>query len=171
MVIKMRLKPILTIFIIVIVVVCIIALLIYTNKDNLKKNLINSPYPTNFNTTINPTPITSISLNSSLTVPPNDDAINHINWSLYPNLQTGYVFLACVSEPNDVISYKFIEVQICTEIKNTEDRAIIDDQLSGVAREAKKIYGPDSSINIIGTKGGIARWFASILPFNDTVRF
>ena len=171
MVIAVKLKPILIIPGVIIVIILIITWFVYIDKENLKYDIINSPSNTSINETITPTPTKLIDNNGSLIVQSNDYAINHINWSLYPNLQTGYVFLACVSDPNEVISYKFIEVQICTEVKNTEDRKTIEEQLSGVAKEAKRIYGPESSINIIGTKGGIARWFASILPHNETVIF
>ncbi|MDI6898125.1 hypothetical protein [Methanocella conradii] len=136
-------------------------------------NIINNlSYNSSINSSITITPSLSIDRNnSSLTFPPNDFAINHINWSSYPNLTTGYVYTVYIAGPNDVIPYKFIEVQICTEVKDTENRTIIEEQLAGVAKEAKKIYGPPSSINIIGTKGGVAMWFASILPYEEKVYF
>lgn len=165
----MKLKPIVTVVGLFILLVIISLLVVaYHNGFIFDKNLNNSS-STSLNTTINPTILASVDPNSSLTYPPNDFAVNHINWSSYPNLQTGYVYLVCISEPTDVIPHKFIEVQICTEVKDTEDRIIIEEQLAGVAREAKKIYGPNGSINIIGTKGGVARWFASILPYDETV--
>jgi hypothetical protein len=151
-------------------IILVIIIIIVVGNSKYKVSLMNNS--SNMNLTIKPIPSVNIEPNNTtLTFPSNDYTINHINWYVYPNLNTGYIYTVYAAGPNDVLSYEFIEVQICTEIKNTEDRAIIEDQLAGVAREAKKIYGPDSSINIIGTKGGIARWFASILPFNDTVRF
>jgi hypothetical protein len=135
------------------------------------KNDINSNHQIEDNNTLNTTSIVPINSNSSFTFPPSDYTINKINWSKYKNLETGFVYTACVSEPTDVIPYKFIEVEIVTEIKGTENRTIINEQLAGIAKEAKIIYGPNSSIDIIGTKSGIARWFASILPHNDTVLF
>jgi hypothetical protein len=148
----------------------IIVIIIMAGNSKYKVNL--NENSSNINITIEPTPFVTIyPSTTALTYPPNDYSINHIEWSKYTNLDMGYVYTVYIAGPNDVISYKFIEVQICTEVKNTEDRKTIEEQLSGVAKEAKRIYGPESSINIIGTKGGIARWFASILPHNETVIF
>jgi hypothetical protein len=167
----MKQRPIVTI-IVLFILLSIVGILIiaYYNGYIFNKNLNNNS-PTIQNITITPTVLVSINPNNSLTYPPNDFAVNHINWSSYPNLQTGYVYLVCISEPTDVIPYKFIEVQICTEVKDTENRTIIEEQLGEVAKEARMIYGPSSSINIIGTKGGVARWFASILPYEEVVHF
>ncbi|WP_237705943.1 hypothetical protein [Methanocella conradii] len=165
----MKSKPIVIIIGLVILIIGFLFVInhnVYIFSNDLENNA-----SITVNTTISSTPLASVDPNSSLTFPPNDFAINHINWSSYPNLQTGYVYLVCIAEPNDVIPYKFIEVQICTEVKDTENRTIIEEQLAGVAREAKKIYGPPSSINIIGTKGGVAMWFASILPYEEKVHF
>ncbi|WP_174591162.1 hypothetical protein [Methanocella conradii] len=149
-------------------IICLL-LFIYINEYNYNFNN-NSSIDTNY-LIANTTHIVSMDPNNSLTFPPNDYAINHINWSSYPNLQTGYTYLVCIAEPTDVIPHKFIEVQICTEVKDTDDREIIEKQLAGVAIEAKRIYGPNSDINIIGTKGGVARWFASILPYEETIHY
>jgi hypothetical protein len=167
----MKLKPIVT-MVILFILLSIISIVVITYYDGsiFNKN-VNYSSPAILNTTINPTVLASIDPNNSLTYPSNDFVINHINWSSYPNLATGYIFKVYIANPNDIISYKFIEVQICTEITETENRTIIEEQLAGVAREAKTIYGPSSSINIIGTKGGVARWFASILPYEEVVHF
>lgn len=165
----MKLKPIL-IVIGLFIPLTIISLLIITNHNDFIFNRnLNNNSSTILNTTIYPIPLVTVEPNSSLTYPSNDFVINHINWSSYPNLATGYIYTVYIAGSNDIISHKFIEVQICTEVKDTEDRIIIEEQLAGVAREAKKIYGPNGSINIIGTKGGVARWFASILPYDETV--
>lgn len=166
MVLIMKLKSILAIvgfFIIVIISLFLLANYNVINYFNIHNSSINS--------TIDPTPSTIVTINpnNSFDYPPNDFVINHMNWSSYPNLTTGYVYTVYIAGPNEVIPYKFIEVQICTEITGTEDRSVIIEQLNGIAREAKMIYGPNSSINIIGTKGGIARWFASILPNEDQI--
>jgi hypothetical protein len=149
-------------------ILLIISLIILNHIGFINLNSTNDTR-TIINPTIIPTAVVSVDPYSSLIYPSNDIAINGINWSSYPNLQTGYVFLVCIAEPTNVIPHKFIEVQICTEVKDTENRTIIINQLNGVAKEAKQIYGPYSSINIIGTKGGVARWFASILPNDDKI--
>ncbi len=152
----MKVKLIITVIGLFILLAIISLLVVASNNGYIFNNNLNNSSSTNLNTTINPTPLITVDPNNSLKFPSNDFAINHINWSSYPDLRTGYVYLVCISEPTDVIPHKFIEVQICTEVKDTEDRAIIREQLAGVAREAKKIYGPGSSIDIIGTKGGVA---------------
>ncbi|AFC99409.1 hypothetical protein Mtc_0646 [Methanocella conradii HZ254] len=162
----MRLNLIVIISGLIIIIIC--TYIILNNNYKINNNLNNSSV--DLNLTTNLTQIDTIEPNNSFTIPPNDYVINHINWSSYPNLQTGYVYTACISEPTDVIPYKFLEVEIVTEVKNTENKTIIKEQLAGVAKEAKKIYGPGSSIDIIGTKDGIARWFASILPYEDKIR-
>lgn len=150
------------------VIILAITIIVITNYNFIYKVNSNNT-SVNVSTTINPTIFTSIDPNSSLNFPPNDYAINHINWSQYPNLSSGYVYTVYVAGPNDVISHKFIEVQICTEIKGTEDETIIYNQLNEAAKEARKLYGSNSDINIIGTKGGVARWFAEILPYEDKI--
>jgi len=154
----------------IIPIICLLFIINFNNISNILSNnssIIND----DINLNVNLTPTVSFIPNDSLTFPPNDFAINNINWSSYPNLQTGYVYTVYIAGPNNVIPYKFIEVQICTEVKDTENRTVIEEQLGGVAKEAKKIYGPSSSINIIGTKGGVARWFASILPYEETIHY
>lgn len=164
----MKLRHIFT-FIGIFILASILLLLGLYNYNFIYNGYSNNISSTNLTQTTNPITTISVGPNSSLTFPHNDYVISNINWSLYPNLSTGYIYTVYVAGPNDVIPYKFIEVQICTEVKDTENRTIIIEQLNGVAKEAKKIYGPDSSINIIGTKGGIARWFASILPNDDKI--
>jgi hypothetical protein len=152
---------------IIILLVCLIA------SNNTISNLVNKEQ---YNKMNNTTQVNNISVaNTSQSnidpyfIPSSEYVINHINWSSYPNLQTGYVLVAEKSGPTYAINYDFIEVQICTEIKNTDSETIILEQLSGVAREAKSIYGPASGVNIHGTKGGASFYCATILPFNDTV--
>ncbi|WP_174591911.1 hypothetical protein [Methanocella conradii] len=167
---KYKLNKIIIIGIIIGIIIQIISLLFIINFNNISNILSNnsSIIDDDVNLNVNSTPTVSFTPNDSLTFPSNDFAINNINWSSYPNLQTGYVYTVYIAGPNNVIPYKFIEVQICTEVKNTENRTIIEEQLAGVAREAKKIYGPPSSISIIGTKGGAAAWIVSLLPYEDT---
>lgn len=165
----MKLRSILPI-ICLIIIILIISMLAITSYSYFIFNHNSSNNSSTISiVTINPT--VTVDPNSSLAFPPNDIALNKINWSSYTNLKTGYVYLACIAEPTDVVHHKFIEVQICTEVVDTENEATIQEQLAGVAREAKIIYGPNSDINIIGTKGGIARWFASILPYDDKIHY
>lgn len=133
---------------------------IFNNDTNLSLSL--TPYPTS-----SVIPSLSIEPNNTLAIPPSDYVINNINWSSYPNLQSGYVYTVYIAEPTNVVPHKFIEVQILTEVKGTENRTIIREQLSGVALEARKIYGPNSDINIHGTKGGASTWIVSLLPYED----
>jgi hypothetical protein len=127
-----------------------------TNNSTIQLNVSNSNISQSNNT-------------NYLDIPTNDYIINHINWSNYPNLKTGYVLAAYKAGPNDVLNYEFIDVQICTEIKDTDSEIIINEQLTGVAHEARLLYGPASGINIHGTKNGAEYYCVSILPYNDTV--
>ncbi|WP_174591163.1 hypothetical protein [Methanocella conradii] len=133
------------------------------NKNIANNNLISNN--TSYNT-INP-----MFNNTSeiLLLPSNDYVINHINWTSYSNLEVGYVYKAYISDPTDVIPQKFIEVQILTEVKNTDNKTEILKQLDGVAREARAIYGPNSAINIYGTRGGVAYYFSSMLPYDEHI--
>jgi hypothetical protein len=151
--------------IIVLLVICIIIITDpignISYKNNSSGNISNE--------TISPIPSTFVNPNSTLVYPNSDYAINQINWSSYPNLQTGYVYAVYIAEPTNVISHKFIEVQILTEVKGTENRTLIREQLAGVAREARILYGQNSDINIHGTKGGASTWIVSLLPYDDTI--
>ena len=164
----MEIKYLLVALSVIIILLCVFILVI----DN---KFINQEQFNNVNSSTNQTQIIDNSNNSSTNVidpfyiQPSDYVINQINWSNYPNLQKGYVLAAYKAAPNDVLNYDFIEVQICTEIKNSENETLIKEQLSGVAKEAKLLYGPVSSITIAGTRGGAAEYFAEILPYNDTV--
>lgn len=147
--------------------------LIATNSTFISLVNIELANKTN-NTTIqnnnqSPTITTLPNKTDQFNIPSNDYIINHINWSKYPNLQTGYVLVAEKSGPTFALDYDFIEVQICTEIKDTDNETRIYEQLSGVAHEAKKLYGPASGVNIHGTIGGASYYSATILPYNDTV--
>jgi hypothetical protein len=163
----MRLK-IISAFVGLFILLIFIAAFIYTNHTghifNNEKNLSISITPNPISTVI---PSVSIEPNNTLEIPPNDFVINHINWSSYPNLQSGYVYTVYIAEPTNIVPHKFIEVQILTEVKGTENRTIIREQLSGIALEARKIYGPNSDINIHGTKGGASTWIVSLLPYED----
>ncbi|MCD1294776.1 hypothetical protein CUJ83_07160 [Methanocella sp. CWC-04] len=117
-------------------------------------------------------PVASPSSNNSsyaFCIPDNDYVINNIKWSSYPNLEKGYILVADVVGPNQVLNYKFIDVQLLTEVKNTDNEAEIYDQLCCVAREARKIYGPDGGINIYGTKGGVEHYHVEILPHDNII--
>jgi hypothetical protein len=154
-------------------IIAIILFGVYILNGNYTKTGMNNTNNDNVSTIISINPIPSpssviIDYNNTLNIPPNDYVINHINWSLYPNLETGYVYLAEIQGPNDYINHKFIVVQILTEIKDTNDNALIDEQLIGVAHEARNIYGPNSGIHIISTKDGVAHLSVSMLPYNDT---
>jgi hypothetical protein len=114
---------------------------------------------------------TIIDFNNSITIPPNDYVINNINWSSYPNLKTGYVYLAQVCEPNDIVPHKFIGVQILTEIKETKNTTIIKEQLGSVAKETRQLYGPNSAICILGTDNGVVAWTVTMRVYDDSVYY
>jgi hypothetical protein len=80
--------------------------------DSHKNNSINN---TQYNVSVNPSP--TLDINATLSIPSNDYIINHINWSLYPDIQAGYISKSYLSEPNDVTNHKFVYVQICIEVK------------------------------------------------------
>jgi hypothetical protein len=132
-----------------------------TNRQNYSINSINE------NITIIPIPNTNI--NSTWPIPSNDYVINHINWSLYPDIQTGYISQSDLSEPNEVINHKFAYAQICVEVKNIDNWNIVNSELSSVAREVRALYGPNSAIDIIGTVNGIIASHVYMLPYDDTV--
>jgi hypothetical protein len=162
----MKIIAIFTVIIITIILALGLILInvVYNSKNT--NTIVDISRPTTYPITSTPFPIT-IDYNSTLNIPPSDSVINNINWSSYPNLQTGYVYLAEVQGPNEYINHKFVVVQILTEIKGTEDKNIIIEQLSGIAREVRKTYGPNSGVHIISTKGGVAGLSVSMLPYSD----
>lgn len=118
----------------------------------------------NITVTINPS-----SINDTLLIPSNDYVINNINWSSYPHLQRGYVLTSYIAKANEIINHDFIEVQINTEVKSGNNETEIYNQLCGVAKEARNLYGPNSGINIYGTIGGVAYYHVEILPYDDKI--
>jgi|SRR5271157_720157 len=167
----MRIKIILAFLLIIILAVC--AYIIFNDITKKTSNLNDITTIQDNSTKIKPTqsPIVDFNgnLNGNLNIPQNDYVINHINWTDYPSLQTGYIYKVYVSEPTYVVPHKFIEVQIQTEVMNVDNKTEIYKEIDGVAREARNIYGPNSGINIIGTKGGIAYYFSSMLPYDDKI--
>jgi len=161
-------RKIILLFEIIIAIIIILAIVNNASTIKLIFNQNNSSNDTITNINITQNPQLTIQ-EDNLTIPSNDYVINKINWSYYPNLQTGYVYKAYISEPNDVINHKFIEVQIITEIKNEENKTDVLKQMASVAREARKIYGPNSGINIIGNNKGIFEYMVSMLPYDDQV--
>jgi len=156
----------------IVIVVLIVCLMATNNKiiniNNLlqSNNTSNSANKSNSSDNLN---INSTSVVDPFYIPPNNYVINNINWSKYPNLQKGYVLTAYNTGPNDVLNYDFVDVQICTEIKDTDNETLIEEQLSGVAKEAKIFYGSACGITIAGTRGGAEEYMVSIFPYNDTV--
>ena len=163
----MRLKLIISLIILIILI--IICSYIFIGQNNYIINYKNNSSSNTSNVIITPNPTSSTDQNNSLIYPPNDFVINHINWSSYPNLETGYIYTVYVAEPTNVVPHKFIEVQILTEVKGIDNITEIRRQLSGVAQEARKIYGYNSDINIHGTKDGASAWIVSMLPNDDTI--
>jgi hypothetical protein len=153
-----------------IIVLLISLFIILASFEYLHINPINKNNTLN-NTSISlsVTPIVDENNNTTLNIPPNDYVINNINWSSYPNLQRGYVSVSEISKPNAVVSHEFIEVQIHTEIINSDNETEIMMQLDSVAREARKIYGENSGINIYGDKDGIFYYSSSMIPYDDTI--
>ena len=112
-----------------------------------------------------------IDYNKSITVLPNDQIINNITWSLYPNLQTGYVNLVQVCEPNDKVPHKYIAIGITTEVKNSYNRTLVYEQLSCIAQEVRHICGPNTAICIFGTTHGILEWSVTMHVYDDKVYY
>jgi hypothetical protein len=170
----MRLNLLHVLIIIIIIIIIAIASFTYLKTDKLNINLpnfnkINSS--TNYIPSITPSP--TIDNNSSLRIPSNDYVINHINWSNYPYLQQGYVRDARISEPNDAdlkynITSKYIDVEIYIEIKN-DDQSEVVNEMKGVAREARSIYGLNSQIFIIANKNGVFYNNVNTYPYEDTI--
>ncbi len=152
--------------------ILIISVFIFTDNIIHNNQSINTSLNSNNSSnidSISPTLITNY--NNSLAIPPNDYVINSINWSLNPNLKTGYVYLAQVCEPNDIVPHKFIAVQILTEVKGTNDKTIIKEQLGNVAVEARRLYGPNSAICILGTDHGVVAWTVTMRVYDDKIYY
>jgi hypothetical protein len=138
--------------------------IISLNKSNTS---INTSY---INNTVNNTS-TAIDYNATLYIPPNDYVINHINWSNYPDLQQGYVHDAQIADPtgtdpNGNITHKYIDVGIYIEIKNDDPSKVLE-EIKGVARETRTIYGPNSCVMIFATKNGVLYNYINTLPYTD----
>jgi hypothetical protein len=153
----------------------IIAIGSYTMIKNYDLNSINlfNTNQTNNNRSNNtsiilPSPI--IDYNSSLTIPSNDYVINQINWSNYPNLERGYVQDVQILDTNGgTINHKFIDVSIYVEIKTEDNDSTILDQMKGVLKETRTIYGPNSRIFIFCNKNGVFDHAIDLLPYDDTI--
>lgn len=134
-----------------------------TNQTNTNDN-----HTSNNTTIILPSPI--IDYNNTLTMPSNDYVINHINWSYYPNLERGYIQDAQILDTNGgTINHKFIDVSIYVEIKNEDNESTILNQMKGVLKEARIIYGSNSRIFIFGNKNGVFDHSIDMLPYDDTI--
>jgi capsular polysaccharide biosynthesis protein len=101
---------------------------------------------------------------------PSDYVIDHINWSNYPDLKKGYIFCSEITYTKEV-GRKFINIEINTEvISNKYNYSIIRNELSGVALEAKTLYGPSASVDVFATNNGAAYMSSGcILPYNMTL--
>lgn len=133
------------------------------NKTNesFNNSLINS-------TTISITPL-PFDYNNTLTIPSNDYIINKINWSSNPNLEIGYIDLAQVMEPNEYVPHTFIAVGIKTQVVNTDNDTIIREQLSNVARDVRRICGPNTAIVIMGMDQGVLAWSVTMRVYDDNI--
>lgn len=162
----MRVKRLIVIIINIIIILLCGIFIEYNYKfiGNIDSTNINSTTSTvSIQLSISDSPIS----NTILVIPPDDYVINHINWSLYPNLEKGYIYMAQIIGPTDTIPHKFIEVQILTEVTDTSDLTLIRSELSGVAYEVRDIYGPNSDIHILGTKDGAATWDITLYPYEN----
>jgi uncharacterized protein YxeA len=150
-----------------IVIILLISIFIILASFGYIHNISINKNNTSVNTNISLTATPVVDENTTLYIPTNDYVINNINWPSYPNLQRGYVSVSEISGPNEVVPHQFIEVQIHTEIVNSNNETEILGQLDGVAREARKIYGENSGINIYGEKNGIFYYSSSMIPYDD----
>jgi hypothetical protein len=135
----------------------------------LNSNKTNSS--TNYTLTI--TPLPTIDNYYTLNIPSNDYVINHINWSDYPYIQQGYVREAKISDPNEAdlkynLTHKYIDVEIYIEITQDNQSEVVN-EMKGVAREARNIYGNNSEIFIIANKNGVFYNNVNTYPYEDTV--
>jgi hypothetical protein len=134
-------------------------------------NLINDKNETelNNNNSIIETP--SPIVDNSLTLPQNDYIINNINWSSYPNLQIGYIHLAQVCEPNEIVPHKYMAIGVMSEVKNGNNRTLVYEQLGSVALEIRHMCGPNSAICVFGTDHGIVSWTVTMRVYDDKVYY
>lgn len=127
-----------------------------------------APIPLNDSTTANVS-VTPSPVNQTLIIPPNEDMMEGIDWSAYPNLINPRINNVYLAKPNTVIDHDFIEVQICVSVTGTENKTILFRQLAGVAREARVVYGNNSDINIFGCHGNAAWLHVAMLPYSEKV--
>jgi hypothetical protein len=160
--------------IIIILVIITIASYTYLKTSDLHINFFNSNKTNssiNNSSTIAPTP--TLDYNSTLNLPSNDYVINHINWSNYPYLQQGYIRDASIYDPTDAdiknnLTHKYINVEIYIEII-TDNQSEVVNEMKSVAREARRIYGPNSLIFVITNKNGVYYNSLDIYPYDDTI--
>jgi hypothetical protein len=165
----------LVILILILLIILAIGIFLFSN-NHFQNNVINNNKSTNDSTipsiiVSKSPPLLVNNSNNSFMLPTNDYVINHINWSLYPNLNTGYIYLSEVCEPNEIVTHKFIGVEILTEIKDTNNVTIIKNQLGKVAKETRKLYGPNSAICILGTDHGIVSWTVTMRVYDDIIYY
>lgn len=139
----------------------------FSNMINNSSNKLEPNDDNKFNE--NSSPISDF--NDSLSIPPNDYIINSINWTSYPNLQTGYVHLAQVCEPNDIVPHKYIAIGIISEVKDGNNKTLVYEQLGGVAREVRHLSGPNSAIVIFGTDHGVVAWTVTMGVYDDKIYY
>ena len=165
-------------YIIIIVLIMVLALITYiminanfinVTLNNTNTNVNNSSGNISKDIYLNVTSQPIYSDNNSLSIPSNDYIINNINWSSYTNLEVGYIDLAQVMEPNEYVSHKFIAVGVKTEVKNTDNDTIIQEQLSSVAHDVRRICGPNTAIVIMGMDQGILAWSVTMRVYDDNI--
>ena len=107
----------------IIVIVLFGAFLINENYTRTSTNLTNDDNkPTISSISPIPSPTsTIIDYNNTLNIPSNDYVINHINWSSYPNLETGYVYLPKSKDLTNILITNLLLTNL-TEIKGTDDK-------------------------------------------------
>jgi hypothetical protein len=137
------------------------------NNTNISMNNSTSTISKDVNSS--PTSIQFYNDNDSLLIPSNDYIINNINWSSYPNLAVGYIDLAEAMEPNEYVSHKFMAIGVKTEVKNTDNDTIIQEQLSSVARDVRRICGPNTAIVIMGMDHGVLAWSVTMRVYDDNI--
>jgi hypothetical protein len=163
---------ILALFIIIIAIVIGSYAVVKTDNFNIgifNKNRLNE----STNNTSIVTPMPTIDYNSTLYLPSNDYVINHINWSNYPSLQQGYVHDAKITEPTGTdsengVTHSYIISFIYIEI-NTDDQSKVVNEMKGVARDARSIYGPNSEVFIIANKNGVFYNNVNTYPYDDNI--
>jgi hypothetical protein len=158
-----------------IILIIIILVGVYTIKNSTipinstidKTNeSFNNSIVNNTNITVTPIPF---DYNSTLSIPSNDYIINHINWSSNPNLEVGYIDLAQVMEPNEYVPHTFVAVGIKTQVINTDNDTIIREQLSNVARDVRRICGPNTAIVIMGMNHDVLGWSVTMRVYDNNI--